>query len=42
MVNVLSTCVQKFTVLIWVKFESGKKDKKKLKDIRDVSLKEIF
>ena len=27
--NFLSTCVQKFTVLLYVKFESGKKNKKK-------------
>ena len=25
----LSTCVHKFTVFIWVKFESGKENKKK-------------
>ena len=27
-INFLSTCVQKFAVLIWVKFESGKKTSK--------------
>ena len=34
--NFLLTCVKKFTVLIWVKFESGKKQEKVF------SLKEIF
>ena len=32
----LKTCVQKFTVFIWLKFESGKKNKKRFFFKRDI------
>ena len=37
--NFLLTCVKKFTVLIWVKFESGKKTRKSFFFKRDISKK---